>query len=172
MRTIASIMVPVLLCCASLQAQQKSLQDSLLDHMTGRWVLHGTIAGQTTTHDVVAEWVLAHWYIQIREVSREKNPDGTPAYEAIVYIGWDERTVQYACEWLDGTGGGGLSAQAIGHGKRNGNTIPFLFKGSNGSLFHTTFAYDPAAGSWQWLMDGEQNGKLQPFARLTLESRH
>jgi len=35
-------------------------------------------------------------------------------------------------------------------------------------VFHTTFAYDRAAGSWEWRMDGEANGKLEPFARLRL----
>jgi hypothetical protein len=24
---------------------------------------------------------------------------------------------------------------------------------------------------WQWLMDGEENGKLQPFAQMTLQRK-
>lgn len=149
-------------------AQQTSLQDSLLVHSVGKWVLQGTIAGQQTTHDVDVAWVLAHQYLQIHEVSREKNADGSPAYEAIVYIGWDQQTSQYDCLWLDVTGGGGLTGQGIGHAKRDGDKIEFLFKGGDGSLFHTTFAYDQASDTWQWLMDGEENAKLQPFARVKL----
>ncbi len=143
-------------------------KDDLLDRMIGRWVLQGTIAGQETAHDVVVEWVLGHQYVQLREVSREKDGEGNPAYEAIVYIGWDQPSAGYACLWLDNTGGGGLVGQAIGHGKRSGDEIPFLFRGGDGSLFHTTFAYDRAGDTWRWLMDGEEAGKLEPFARVTL----
>lgn len=162
------IVLFVILSCGSVRAQQTSFQDSLLDRSTGRWLLQGTIAGRETTHDVRSQWVLAHKYIQIHEVSREKNEDGDPVYEAIVYIGWDEQLNRYQCLWLDVTGGGGLSANAIGHGMRDGNSIAFLFKGGDGSLFHTTFAYDEGTGSWRWIMDGEENGKLTPFARLKL----
>jgi hypothetical protein len=89
-------------------------------------------------------------------------------YEAIVFIGWDQSTGQYACLWLDSTGGGGLSAQAIGYAKPSGDEIAFLFKGSDGSIFHTTFVYNKDGDSWQWIMDGEEDGKLQPFARVSL----
>ena len=49
--------------------------------------------------------------------------------------------------------------------------MAFLFKGGDGSLFHTTFRYDQGTGTWQWLMDGEADGKLQPFARVTLKRK-
>jgi hypothetical protein len=156
---------------SSALAQQSSFQDSLLDHMTGRWTMEGTIAGQQTTHDVSVKWVLAHQYAQLHEVSHEKDVQGQAAYEAIVYFGWDQSLGQYACLWLDITGGGGLSSQAIGHAKRNGNEIPFLFKGNDGSLFHTTFVYEPGTDIWKWRMDNEEKGKLQPFARVTLNRK-
>jgi len=159
-----------LLSCSAF-AQQSSFQDSLINRMAGNWILTGTIGGTKTTHDVTAEWVLAHQYLQLHEVSREKDSTGHPAYEAIVYFGWDEPQKQYACLWLDITGGGGLSAQAIGHGKRNVNEIPILFKGSDGSIFHTTFVYEKNTDTWKWLMDNEENGKLQPFARVTLKRK-
>lgn len=160
-----------ILVSLSSRAQQATFQDSLLDHMTGKWVLQGTIASMQTTHDVNVEWVLGHQYLQIREISREKNSLGQAAYEAIVYVGWDQPAHQYACLWLDVTGGGGLSGQAIGHGNKNGDRIEFVFKGSDGSMFHTTFAYDRRTESWQWLMDGDVHGTLEPFARVTLKKR-
>ena len=146
-------------------------QDQLLDRFTGKWVLQGTIAGKETTHDIDSEWVLDHEYLTFHEISREKNQNRQPAYEAIVFIGWDEASSQYSCLWLDTTGGGGLSARAIGHGKRSGDEIAFLFNDDDGSVFHTTFAYHESTGLWQWLMDGESNGKLKPFARVTLTKR-
>ena len=130
-------------------APPPTLEDPLLDRRVGTWVLRGAIAGAQTTHDVVCEWVLGHQYVRLHEVSREKGAGGQPAYEAIVFIGRDEKTGSYACLWLDSTGGGGLAAQAIGHGPRRGDEIALLFKGADGSAFHTTFALDRESGAWR-----------------------
>jgi hypothetical protein len=152
----------------SVLAQQTIFQDSLLDHFIGKWVLQGAIEGKETTHDVVAEWVLGHQYAQFHEVSRERNNSGEPMYEAIVFIGWDQLSSQYACFWLDGTSGNGLTNPVIGHAKRSDDKIAFLFKFNENSLFHTTFLYDRGSDTWQWSMDDEENGKLQQFARMKL----
>lgn len=169
MKTISKFLVLLSAVSFSVSAQQTTFQDSLLDHFIGTWVLQGTIAGKETTHDVVAEWVLGHQYLQFHEVSREKNAHAEPMYEATVFIGWDKPSNQYACLWLDVTGGGGLSGQAIGHAKPGAEKIAFVFKGGDGSNFHTIFLYDRGSDTWQWLMDGEENGKLEPFARVRLK---
>jgi len=159
------------LVASSALAQQTAFEDPLLERLAGTWVLRGTIDGQSTTHDVVADWVLGHEYVRLHEVSREKDAAGRPAYEAIVFIGRDPGSDGYACLWLDSTGGGGLAGSAIGHAKRGVDAIAFVFKGSDGSLFHTTFACDKAGDAWQWLMDGEEGGKLVPFARLRMTKK-
>ncbi len=168
MNTVIKISLLVILVSLPISAQQTTFQDSLLEHMIGKWVLQGDIAGKETTHDVITEWVLGHQYLQLHEISRETNANGEAEYEAIVYIGWDQPSSRYACLWLDVTGGGGLTGQAIGHAKRSGDKLPFVFKGSDGSIFHTTFAYTKGTDIWQWLMDNEEKGKLQPFARVKL----
>jgi hypothetical protein len=139
--------------------------------MIGAWVLQGRIGGQETTHDVVAEWVTGHQYLSFHEISREKDSRGEPLYEAIVFIGWDQPSGQYACLWLDSTGGGGLTGRAIGYARRAGDELAFLFKAGDGSLFHTTFIYDRGSDTWKWQMDGEEGGKSQPFARVTLAKK-
>ncbi len=171
MSRVLVLFVSIAVVACPALAQQQAFQDALLDHMIKKWVFHGTIAGKETTHDVVAEWVLGHQYFQLREVSREKDAKGQPAYEAIVIIGWDQPSSRYTCLWLDSTGGGGLTGEAVGHARRSGDEIAFLFKGGDGSLFHTTFAYSKGAGTWRWLMDGEENGKRQEFARVTLTKK-
>ncbi len=165
-----TLWVLVLVCLVSIpaSAQAPPFQDPLLDRLIGTWVLRGTIGGAETTHDIDVDWVLGHQYVRLHEVSREKDARGRSAYEAIVFIGWDQPSAAYACLWLDSTGGGGLKGQAIGYAKRVGDEIPFLFHGGDGSVFHTTFAYRPASDSWEWLMDAEEGGKLQPFARVRL----
>ena len=152
-------------------SQPAASPESLLDRMAGKWILQGTIDGKQTTHDVSAEWILQHQYLQLHEVSREKDLLGHATYEAIVIIGWDERLHQYGCIWLDITGGGALSGQAIGRATPKGNEIPFLFKASDTTAFHTTFVYDPKADAWKWVMDDEEKGKLQPFARVMLKRK-
>jgi hypothetical protein len=165
----ATFTILALLAMVSLPAlaQQVAGPDPLLDRMTGHWVLQGMIAGRETTHDVEVEWVLGHEYLRLHEISREKNAQGRASYEAIVFIEWDETAGEYRCQWLDSTGGGGLSGQAIAHGKRDGDQIPFLFKSKDGD-FHTTFAYDKSNDTWRWIMDNEDGGKLVPFARVKL----
>jgi len=171
MRRVLVLCFFMLVFCLAASAQP-AFQDRLLDHMTGQWLLQGTVEGKQTTHDVAAEWVLNHEYIQLHETAREKDAQGRPAYDAIVFLGWDKNSNHIACLWLDTTSGDGLSARTtIGMGKREGNEIVFLFKGSDGSVFHTTFAYNPADDTWKWIMDGEEHGKLQPFARLSLKRK-
>jgi hypothetical protein len=67
-------------------SQTVPVNDSLLDHMAGKWILKGTIAGQETTHDVAADWVLGHQYIQLKEISREKDIKGNSSNDAIIFI--------------------------------------------------------------------------------------
>ena len=162
----------LLLCLAELttlaRAQQPTFQDALLDHLAGSWVLQGTIMGKQTTHDVTAEWVLAHQYLRLQEVSRDKKANGDPGYQAIVFIGWDQNLNQYICIWLDEYGGAFDST--LGHAKRGLDEIAFLFNYPEGP-FHTTFAYDSKTDTWQWRMDSGDKGVLKPFARVKLERK-
>jgi hypothetical protein len=149
-------------------ARQAEPDSSLLERLAGRWVLRGTIDGQSVTHDVVARLVLAGGYLQLHEVSREKDAAGAPAYEAMVYITFDPATGQYQCLWLDNTGVADFSALVIGRARASGDSIPFLFQMGPAGAFHTTFSYSRDTDSWRWRMDSESNGKLEPFARVTL----
>ncbi len=160
---VAVISVPLL-------AQQPTLRDSLLDQMTGNWILQGKIAGQETVHDIKAEWVLNHQYVRIHEVSRQKNASGQPEYEAEVYVGWDQSTSEYICIWIDVWGG--VTPQSVGRAKPNGDEIAFLFRDKSDTVvFHTTFIHSKATDTWQWVMDNDEGGKLQPFARVKLSRK-
>jgi len=167
MKKVLAILALVI-AAASASAQAPPHQDPLLDHLSGGWILQGTIAGHQTTHDIESEWVLNHEYLRLHETSREKNAQGQPAYEAIIFIEWDESSSAYKCLWLDSTGGGGLSAP-IALGKRGNDEITFSFKDKDkDSGVDTTFAYSKTADTWSWLIDNEEAGKRTPFARVTL----
>jgi len=151
------------------QQPQPTFHDELLDHFQGSWVLQGTIAGKETTHDITNDWVLNHQYLKIYEISREKNAQGDPAYEATVFLGWDQATSRYFAIWLDIWGG--FSKATVGYAPRSGDEIRFLFDDGK-SDFHTTFLYDRKADTWEWRMDSEEKGKLKPFARVKLIRRN
>jgi hypothetical protein len=145
--------------------------DSLFDRLVGHWVLRGTIARQTTTHDVTFDWLLGREYVQMHEVSRERTANGTPAYEAIVLFGRDPGSGEYACLWLDNTGATAFDPKGTGRGRVAGDSIPFVFHYSQTTGFHTTFVYSRAMDSWQWHMDNDSAGVRRPFARVTLTHR-
>lgn len=141
---------------------------TLFDRLVGHWVLRGTIDGKPTVHDVDADRVLNGGYVRLHEVSRERDATGRPAYEAIIFISADPKTGVYNCLWLDNTSNAGLASTAgIAHAMPAGDSIPFRFPSKTGA-FHNTFSYDRRSDSWRWTMDDEANGKMQPFARLTL----
>ncbi len=170
MRTLINMILILLAVPVIIMAQQSSFQDSLLENLAGEWIMEGTIAGQEVVHDVSVSWILEHQYLQIKEKSREKDPDGTAAYEALVLIGWNADLNKYACMWLDVTGGGGLIGDGIGHAAREGNKLPFLFKMGDG-MFHNTFEYIDENDTWTWKLDSEKDGILNPFARVTLSRK-
>jgi hypothetical protein len=165
MRTILKVAACLTLGAGLAFGQQPPVHDQLLDRLTGNWLLQGTIAGKETTHDISAEWVLGHQFVRIHEVSREKNTHGQPAYEAMVFVGWDQPTGEYVCAWLDTYGG--MTPATFGRAKRDGDEIHFLFKDKD-SVFHTRFIFHPEARNWEWRMDSEEKEGMKPFARVTL----
>ena len=156
----------------SIFAQQATFQDALLEHLIGNWVLRGELAHKQTTHDVSAEWVLGHQYVRLHEISRESKTNGEPAYEAIIFIGWDQATGEYACLWLDSTSSSSFSSEGVGRAKRSGGDIPFVFRDTNHQIsFRNTFSYDQKADSWAWRMDNVRDGKDVPFGRVKLAKK-
>jgi hypothetical protein len=99
------VILATILAALTPMAQQAPLNSPLLDHLARKWLLKGTEGKQPVTHDFDAEWVLQHLYLRFYEVSREKNDKGEPPYQATVFVGWNEKTKQYACVWMDVYGG-------------------------------------------------------------------
>lgn len=170
MKNITRLSIFLLLASARLPAQALHA-DSLFDRLIGQWVLRGTIARQSTTHDVTFAWMLGREYVQMHEVSRERAANGTPAYEAVVIFGRDPRSGEYACLWLDNTAYSAFEPAGIGRGRVAGDSVPFVFRYTQTTGFHNTFVYSRATDSWQWHMDNDSAGVRRPFARVTLTRR-
>ena len=170
MRIGGTVVLALSLAGSALPAQGLH-PDSVFHRLIGNWVLSGMIARQSTTHDVSFTWMLGTAYVQMHEVSRERNADGTPAYEAVVLFARDPRTGEYACLWLDNTGVSLFEPQGVGRGTVAGDSLPFFFRYSATDSFHNTFVYHRAADSWQWHLDNDSAGVRRPFARVTLTRR-
>lgn len=152
-----------------LNAQHNLTSDALLDHLNGKWLLTGYMAGKQVKHDINAGWVLGHEYFQIKETSQERDANGRPVYEAIVYITFNKSHNQYDCLWLDNTSNAGLSNGIIAHAKREPNQLALLFKFNQHFYFHTTFTYNTSKNSWKWLMTSDDDGKKETFANVILQ---
>ncbi len=168
---IGSALVTGFVCLAasSSGARAQSLHpDSVFDRLAGQWVMRGIMRRQPTVHDITFTWLLGREYLQMHEVSREKNPDGTPQYEAIVLFGRNPETGVYGALWLDNTGTSDFDPAGTGHGKVAGDSLPFLFHYSATTSFHNTFVYHRSPESWEMHLDNDSAGVRRPFARLTL----
>ena len=64
MKKITRLSILLLLASARLPAQALAA-DSLFDRLIGHWVLRGTIARQSTTHDVTFDWMLGRENVQM-----------------------------------------------------------------------------------------------------------
>ena len=125
------------------------------------------LAKYSVTHELDAEWVLQHHYLRFHEVSRDKNDKGEPHYEATVFIGWNEKTKQYACAWMDVYGG--LTTESIGVATPKENELAFVFTDEHGETsFTNTFVYDPRTNTWEDRLDNVEKGVAKPFARFNL----
>jgi hypothetical protein len=165
MRIILAVCLSLALAPAQKQTRDPS---ALLDHLAGNWLLKGTIAGKQTTHNIRAQWILRHEYLQIHEVSREKDGHGDPAYEATILVSWDPKVNQYACLWLDSTAGGALTSHVTCRASPSGDFIPFVFTLSPSESIHATFTYREASNTWKWLIDNVANAKSHRFADVEL----
>jgi hypothetical protein len=148
-------------------AQQAPVNSPLLDHLAGKWLMQGTVGKQAATHELDAEWALQHHYLRFREASREKNDKGEPNYDSTVFIGWNEKTKQYACVWLDVYGG--LATESIGIATPKENELAFVFTDEHGETnFTNTFLYDPKTNTWDNRLDNVVKGEAKPFARFKM----
>ncbi len=141
---------------------QHIFHNELLDKMTGRWKLTGTIRRKSVEHLVEAQWVLNHQFLQVHE----KDVTTPPGYEANVMIGYDNTSERYVAHWLDIYGG--RVSETLGYGTRAGDQIEFVFEYPDGP-FRTTFSWIADKKQWQWKMRTKNSaGKWVDFADLTL----
>jgi hypothetical protein len=135
------------------------LKDAFLDNFVGDWSVARKMGnGRTSETTVRCEWVLKHQFLQLHYGAHEEGL----GYEALVFIGFDDATKNYVCNWVDvfgarycGIGRGGIDPNLLG--------IEFRFDFQDGPLTNK-FAFDPETKSWTSLIRQEENGQWKTFA--------
>ena len=170
-----SLAFALLIVCPLLAAAKEAAvpeHEALMDDMVGEWLMTGTVNGESVTHDVRAEWILGRRYVRIHEVSRERDEDGGLTYEAWIHLAWDAQNAKYVVMWLDNTATTNFAEEGVGHGKPDGDRIPFVWNLADGSGIRNTFEYRRADDTWSWAIDNVgDSGAISAFARLQLERK-
>ena len=115
-------------------------KDELLERLIGIWELTGVVAGDSVVNTFEARWVLNHQFLQLHY----KDVNVPSQYEALVYVGFNHQENRYVVHWLDIFGGS--YSESLGFGRRENNSITFVFKSSD-SLLHNTFKWFLAASN-------------------------
>ena len=149
----------------SLDGPKRIFQDPLLEQLTGTWTMVGAVRGRPATYSLHVEWTLNHQFLRL-EMRDASDP---PAYQASVYIGYDNTSERYVAHWLDTFGG--RFSETLGFGKRSGNAVLFVFEYPDGP-FHTTFTLNSDAKTWNILMeDRDKSGSWKEFAHYVLRRK-
>jgi len=142
-----------------LDGPKRIFRDDLLDNLVGRWRLTRTIRGKQVQNTVDAEWVLNHQFLRVHM----KDTAVPSQYEAMAFIGYDNASERYVAHWIDVYGG--RFSETLGYGRRESDSIRFVFEYPDGP-FHNTFTWNREAKTWTFLMETKNaSGQWAPFAR-------
>jgi len=145
-------------------AQDRTFNDPFIDRLAGDWTLTRQIRVKEVENSVHAEWVLNHQFLQVH-MTDSAQPS---AYEALIYIGYQQAEQRYVVHWLDVYGGKG---SAMGYGKRAGESIEVAFQYDDGPFFNT-LTWDTLGQGWTFKMESvNKDGKRQLFAIDTLRKK-
>ena len=158
------LLLALLLAAGAASAQDRTFNDPFIQQLAGDWTLTRQIRGKEVENTVHAEWVLSHQFLQVHMTDSAQ----PPAYEALIYVGYQHAEQRYVVHWLDVYGGKG---SAIGYGKRSGDSIEVAFQYEDGPFFNT-LTWDTLGQGWTFKMESvNKDGKRQLFAIDTLRRK-
>jgi hypothetical protein len=138
---------------------------TLLSRMIGTWDLTGEMEDVPLRQEVEARWVLGNQYVEMRCRSVLLSEPGTQPYEAIYLIGYHAPSGQYVLHLFDTFG---VALRPVpGMGRREGNSIPFVFAYDQGP-FLNRFTWDPETDAWDHELVDQSEGQPHQFARKHL----
>jgi predicted RNA methylase len=145
-----------------LYGAQRTLQDSLLDALTGTWSVSGTVRNWPIKYALTSEWTLKHQFVRL-DMRDERKPS---TYEASVFIGYDEANTQYVAHWLDAWGG--HFSETLGFGVPVASGIRFTFEYPDGPC-ETVFTLQQDRSWTIHMEDLGRDGKRRQLAHYVLQ---
>ena len=141
------VVIPVMgIPAYSQRGQQPPLKNELLDNLVGVWSYVSAPGATPVRGGADAVWELGHQWLRLHQ----KEVDGP---ESVTYIGFDNYDKRLVAIRLDNISGA-RGAETNGYGLQDGNKITFTFSYSVTEIRHT-FAWDPQAKSWQFLVESK-----------------
>jgi hypothetical protein len=138
-----------------------SLASEFLDKLIGQWDLSGQMGQTPLRQSVEGRWTLGGLFVELYIKSTLPAPAGQKPYEAVYYIGYNEKNDLYVMHLLDTFG---VALPYIwGVGKRAGDSIPFVFE-YEGGPFTNLFIRDDARDEWRFELTYLQDGQIRTFA--------
>lgn len=134
--------------------------NEFLSHLVGRWELEGLMGDIPLRQSVEGKWVLGGLFIELYFNSTVPAPEGQKLYEAIYYIGYNEKHDRYVMHLLDTTAV--ALPYIVGIGEREDNSIRFVF--DSDSPFTNRFTWNPAQKEWRFELTHVRDGQLRNFA--------
>lgn len=157
---IVSLNIKIAHAQGALDATNVTFKDELLENLVGDWKLSRRIRERTVENSVKVEWILNHQFLRIHM----KDVETPSRYEAMVFVGYDTVSERYVVHWIDVFGG--RFSETLGYGKRDGNSIMFVFEYPEGP-FHNTFTWNPADKTWTFMT--EQKNQQARWTRFAID---
>ncbi len=134
---------------------------AFLDRLQGRWELTGKMGEVPLHQQVRAEWTLGGTFLRMYFASLTGEDNPTSDYEAVYHIAFNGSHGVYVMHLLDTTD---VPLHCVmGTGRRDRNSIPFLFEYGQTKFFNR-LSWNPKADSWSFLQTYDEGGDVQTFA--------
>jgi len=163
---LLAVIVISLFPASSIAQTPAPWNDDLVERLAGTWKVEGQVMGRDAHHELHADWVLNHQFLEIHEQTAATAASTESRYEALWFLGYDAISERYVLHLMDVFGT--RYSETLGYGTREGNYIRFVFEYPDGP-FHTNYLWNPGEGAWEWRMEQkDKDGKWTPFANLRL----
>ncbi len=113
---------PTLTASDAASAANPTADDAFLDELAGDWLMDGQVMGEPVRYRAHGQRVLGGAWLEFHMTDANNTP---PAYEARVFLSWDDEAHDYVAHWLDDFGAGGARVTATG--ARDGDTLTIHF---------------------------------------------
>jgi hypothetical protein len=139
-----------------------------LNNLVGRWALSGPMVESLIQQEVEGRWILGGVYLEMYFTSTVAAPQGQKPYEAVYFIGYNPENDLYVLHLLDSSGVG--LGCITGIGKREGDSIPFVFQYADGP-FTNRLTWDATHQEWRFEQTFESRGQQHQFDCKRLRKR-